>query len=268
MTALNELGWPVGLLIFVLGLMIGSFLNVCSFRLPRGESVVFPGSHCPKCGAAVQWHDNIPLISYLMLGAKCRSCKAGISIRYFMGELLNGLLWLGLWFLYGISAQFFAGIILFSILLTVTFTDFETGLIPDKMTFPGMAAGLVLSAAFPQLHGKEIWYLGLINSAIGLLAGGGILILTGLLGNLIFRKESMGGGDVKLLAMIGAFLGWEKVLLVFMFAPLTAIFFALYMKFVKKSETIPFGPFLALTGALFFTHGDRIISYIFSTYGV
>lgn len=268
MTGLNELGWPAGAFVFVLGLMVGSFLNVCSYRLPRGESVVFPGSHCPSCGKSVIWYDNIPLISYLALGGKCRNCKERISIRYFSGELLCGLIWLGLWFFYGISAEFFAGIILFSVLLTITFTDFETGLIPDKMTFPGMVAGLILSAVFPQLQAREIWYLGAMDSALGLLAGGGILILTGWLGQLIFKKESMGGGDVKLLAMIGTFLGWEKAVLVFMFAPLTAIFFALYMKYFKKSETIPFGPFLALTGAVFFTHGDKIISYLFSTYGV
>ncbi len=268
MTALNELGWPLGALIFILGLMIGSFLNVCSFRLPRGESVVFPGSHCPQCGSGVKWYDNIPLVSFLALGGKCRNCKNRISIRYFFGELLCGLGWLGLWLMYGISVKFFAGIILFSILLTVTFTDFETGLVPDKMTFPGMAAGFVLSAIFPQLHAREIWYLGLLDSVLGLLAGGGVLILTAWLGSLIFRKESMGGGDVKLLAMIGTFLGWEKAVLIFFFAPLTAIFFALYMKYAKKSETIPFGPFLALTGAVFFTHGDKIISYLFSTYGV
>lgn len=268
MTAIQELGWPVGAFVFVLGLMVGSFLNVCSYRLPRGESVVFPGSHCPGCGKSVMWYDNIPLISYLALGGKCRRCKAGISIRYFFGELSNGLLWLGLWILYGSSIQFLAGIILFSILLTITVTDFETGLIPDKMTFPGLGAGLILSAVFPQLQARDVWYFGIMDSLLGLLAGGGVLILTGWLGNLIFRKESMGGGDVKLLAMIGTFLGWEKAVLVFMFAPLTAIFFALYMKYFKKSETIPFGPFLALTGAVFFTHGDKIISYLFLTYGV
>ncbi len=268
MTAIQELGWPVGAFIFVLGLMIGSFLNVCSFRLPRGESVVFPGSHCPNCASAVKWYDNIPLVSFIALGGKCRNCMKKISIRYFFGELLCGLIWLGLWLFYGISAEFFAGIILFSILLTVTFTDFETGLIPDKMTFPGIAAGLVLSTVFPQLQDRDLWYWGLMDSALGVFAGGGILIFTGWLGSIVFKKESMGGGDVKLLALIGAFIGWEKAILVFFFAPLTAILFALYMKYFKKSETIPFGPFLALTGALFFTHGDKVISYLFSTYGV
>jgi len=254
--------------VFIFGVVIGSFLNVCIHRLPQGQSVVSPGSRCPKCEKPIAWYDNIPLFSYLILRGKCRACSARISFRYFLIELANGLLWLMLWFFYGRTPLFFTGIVLFSILLAICVTDFETGLIPDKLTFPGMIAGLAFSAFCPELHGETLWYRGLGASFLGLLGGGAILFGVGLLGNAIFKKESMGGGDIKLLAMLGAFLGLKEVFYVFTFSPLAALPFALYMKIFRKAETIPYGPFLAVTGACFFIFGEKIESFIFSTYGV
>lgn len=249
--------------IFIVGLCFGSFLNVCIHRMPRGESIVNPPSHCPGCIKSIAWYDNIPVLSFLILMGKCRYCGTRISSRYFFVELASGALWLSLWFMYGFSWVFAAGVVLLSILLAVSVIDLETGLIPDKFTFPGMTIGLILSAVSPQLHDQILWYRGLTHSAIGLLAGGGILFAIGMLGNFLFRKESMGGGDVKLLAMLGAFLGWKKVILIFLFSPLTALPFALYAKFVEKGETIPFGPFLAVTGAWMFIYGDKISEIFF-----
>ncbi len=253
-----------GTLIFVVGALWGSFLNVCIHRMPRGESVIMPGSHCPHCNQAIAWHDNIPLISFMVLGAKCRHCSAGISPRYAGVELMNALLWLGLWKWYGFSSFFWPGIVLFSLVLAVTMTDFETGLIPDKLSFPGMAFGLFFSTLFPEIQGRTIWYEGLIASLIGLLVGGGSLYLTGTLGNIIFKKDTMGGGDIKLLAMLGAFLGWTKIFFVFLFAPILAIPFALFMKFTQGAETIPYGPFLAITGAIYYVAGHQLIKMFFS----
>lgn len=258
----------LGFFVFILGSMVGSFLNVCIHRLPQGESIVQPGSHCPSCKKAIAWHDNIPLASFIMLRAKCRACNAKISPRYFAVELLNGLIWFALWFYFGLSAQFLGGVILFSILLAVTFTDMETGLIPDKLNWAGAIAGLALSALFPEIQNRTVWYHGLLASFLGLLAGGGVLYLVGMLGDWIFKKETMGGGDIKLLAMMGAFLGVQKILFVFFMAPIPAAPIALVLKLTRKAETIPYGPYLALAGACFYVAGDPIMGWFLKHYGI
>ncbi len=255
-------------LVFALGAVIGSFLNVCIHRMPKGESVVSPGSHCPHCGKAVRPADNVPLLSYLLLRGKCRDCGAGITPRYFFVELANAVIWLALWFFYGKTPFFYAGAALFSILLAATMTDLETGLIPDKLTFPGMVFGLAASLIWPVLQGETVWYWGLAKSFLGLLAGGGILLATGLLGNAIFKKDSMGGGDIKFLAMMGSFMGPQRAILIFFLAPFAAIVPALVSKWIKKEETIPFGPFLAAAGVCAYLWGDKITVFILKTYGV
>lgn len=249
--------------IFIFGVCMGSFLNVCIHRWPREESIVKPGSHCPHCKQPIAWSDNIPLVSFLLLGGKCRHCGKRFSTRYFVVESASGILWLSLWMAYGLSAFFAAGVVLISILLAVTITDIETGYIPDNFTYPGMLAGLALAALFPSLVGEGVWHQGLLRSGIGLLFGGGTLLAIGVFGNLIFRKESMGGGDIKLMAVMGAFLGAKKVLLVLLFAPMLALPFALFMKFIRKAETLPYGPYLALTGAWFYIYGDEITKAFF-----
>lgn len=253
----------ISFFVFVFGAVFGSFLNVCIHRFPRGESIVHPGSHCPGCQAPVAWYDNIPLISYLMLRAKCRKCDKPIAFRYFLVELVSGMIWLGFWSGAGFTGYSAAGIFFFMVLLAVSATDLETGYIPDKLTFPGMAVGLTVSALIPELHDKTIWYRGMISSVLGLLAGGGILVAIGLLGNFLFKKESMGGGDVKLLAMMGSFVGLKKVILIVMLAPIAAVPFAIYVKWIHKKEIIPFGPFLALTGACLFLYGDEVFRFLF-----
>lgn len=270
--------------IFLFGLCVGSFLNVCIQRWPRDESILKPSrSHCPNCKAQIAWVDNIPLLSYLLLTARCRQCRKWISPRYFFVELMMGLLALGLWKSHGLGSQFFAGVIFLPILLSITMTDFETRYIPDQFTFFGMFAGLVLSAIFPSLHKESLWYLGLMKSGIGLLVGGLFLWAFGIAGNVLFKKESMGGGDIKLLAVIGAFLGWKPAILVFFFAPILSMpqsFFVLGVRLVKKIKGGPapreseeagyiaFGPYLAAAAAGFFVYADRILEYISTTYGV
>lgn len=253
---------------FWLGAIVGSFLNVCIHRMPRDQSIVKPRSFCPQCKAPIPWYHNIPLLSYLLLRGKCARCKRRISVRYFVVEAITALSWLYLWILYGCSAQFAIGAIFISSMIVATVTDLETGLIPDGITLPGMVLGLCLSVvntgAFP--HG--LWYHKLLASFAGLAGGGALLWIIGWLGSIVFRKEAMGGGDVKLLAMAGAFLGIEKTVLVFMLAPFIALPYALFCRFIRKKETIPYGPFLAVMAVLFFLKGDTIMDLLTKLYGV
>ncbi len=251
------------LFFFGMGAVVGSFLNVCISRMPKGESIVMPGSHCPHCKKPIAWYDNVPLLSFLILRGKCRQCREKISPRYFGVELVSGILWMFLGSTYPVGGTLAAGLLFFSILLCVTITDLETGYIPDKLTLPGILAGLILSALAPELVGQAIWQFGIWESLLGILAGGGLLLVTGYLGDFIFKTETMGGGDIKLLALIGAFLGWQKVIFVFLFSPVAAVPFGLYAKYSKRAQTIPYGPFLAITGAIFFLYGKAILSWIF-----
>jgi leader peptidase (prepilin peptidase)/N-methyltransferase len=252
--------------VFAFGAIVGSFLNVCIYRMPRDLSIVLPRSFCPHCKAQIPWYENIPLLSYLLLRGRCFRCRRPITIRYFLVELATGSIAAFLWNRYGLSAEFIAGAIFFAMIIVATMTDFETGLIPDQITVPGMLLGLALSVT-GHGHFEGLWYQKLLGSLYGLLAGGGVLLLIGWLGKLIFRKDSMGGGDVKLLAMIGAFVGLTKVGLIFFLAPFPALPFAIWQRFVKKEETIPFGPFLALAGAFVFMEGDAILNCLSKFYG-
>ncbi len=260
----------VGLL-FLGGLIVGSFLNVLIHRLPRDESIVKPRrSFCPACGHGIAWHDNIPVLSFVFLLGRCRYCHQGISWRYPLVELASGGLWVGSWIWSGGSPLFWIGVIFISLLLVGLVTDFETGLIPDQITLGGALAGLGASFLYPELHETPITFGGLKEGAIGLLAGGGAIYLTGLAGNWIFQRElmkrgleqSMGGGDVKLLAMIGAFLGWEKALLTFFTAPFLGLPFALYQRFAKKEAVIPYGPFLSVAAGVYFFLGKPIWNFL------
>ena len=247
--------------VFILGTVVGSFLNVCIYRLPRGESIVRPPSHCPHCKRPVRWYDNVPILSFLILRGRCRNCGKQISIRYAVVELISGVffVWTGVNF--GWSFQSGIGIFLFSSLLIVSAVDLEHQIIPDEISLGGLLIGLLVSSLFPSLHRETIWWRGLIQAIVGMLVGGGIIYVTGVLGDLIFRKESMGGGDVKLLAMLGAFLGWQKVILVYLLAPVLALPFGLFLKFVKRVNVLPYGPFLSLAGWFSFLWGESVIRW-------
>jgi len=257
-----------GWFVFLFGAIVGSFLNVCIYRMPRDLSIVLPRSFCPHCKAKIPWYENIPLVSYLLLQGRCFRCRRPISIRYFFVELVTALIAWFLWRRFGLSAAFVASAIFFVMIIVVTMTDFETGLIPDQITIPGMILGVALSVTGHGHFEQGLWFQKLLASAAGLVVGGGILLLIGWLGKLVFRKDAMGGGDVKLLAMIGAFVGAPKVLLIFFLAPFPALPLALWQRFVKKEETIPFGPFLALAGALVFMEGDAVLKFLSQLYGV
>lgn len=239
---------------FVLGLVIGSFANVCIFRLPRRQSLVFPASHCPHCNAAILPHQNIPVLSYLLLRGRCARCREPISPRYPLVELLTGVLFLLVYRRFGPTWEGAEAAILLGALLIISFIDLEHKLVPDLITVPGIVAGLLFSLLVPPAQ--------FLNSLYGVVLGGGLFYLIALV-----SRGGMGGGDIKLIAMIGAFVGW-KLTLVAMFAAillgsLVAVAL-LILKLKRRKDMIPFGPFLALgaLGALFYGHA--IINWYFS----
>jgi len=192
-------------LIFILGLIVGSFSNVCIYRIPRNESIIYPASHCTKCRSNISLKDNIPLLSFILLKGRCRNCKRKISIQYPIVELLTGLIYLIIYLIYGLSIQSLIYIILSSALIIIAFIDLNEQIVPDVISLPGIVIGFIISFFVP--------YISFINSALGVVVGGGIILIIGIAGSVIFKKEAMGGGDVKLAAMIGAFLGWRYIII-------------------------------------------------------
>ena len=245
----------IGVFVFIFGLAVGSFLNVCIYRLPLRKSIIFPPSHCPKCGNKIRAYDNIPLLSYILLGGKCRFCQERISLIYPAVELLSGLIFLFLYLWYGLNWDFASNLFLFTSLMVIFFIDLKHQLIPDVITLPGIAVGLAFS-----LLSKSPSFL---DSVIGIISGGGLFFLVALAGDKIFKKESMGGGDIKLAAMLGAFLGWQKILLVFFLASflgaLVGIIFLILSPKVRESRLIPFGPFMAVATAICIFFGNLLV---------
>jgi len=246
--------------IFLLGLSVGSFLNVCIVRLPKEESVVKGRSHCPKCTKMITWYDNIPLLSILLLRGKCRQCGEPISLRYPLVELLTGVMWLGLYRVFGPTVHFFFFTYLVSSLMVATFVDFEHQIIPDEVSLYGVLAGLSMSFLFPALQSETDRRYALADSCQGMLAGIALIWGMAIFGELLFKKESMGGGDLKLLAMIGTFLGFKKTLLTFFIAPLLGAPVGLIFWKLKNTRYIAFGPYLSLAALTALFWGDTILA--------
>lgn len=229
----------------------------------REESIAKPASHCPACKHPIRWSDNIPIVSYIILHGRCRDCKTRISFRYPLVEALTGALFVCLWLRFGLGPVFFSFAALVSGLIVATFVDFDFRIIPDEISLGGIVAGLVLSFAFPQIHGSPTHLLGLRESLFGIAAGGGVLWLLGCLGDFIFKKESMGGGDIKLLAMIGSFLGWRVALLTLPVASLFGAVVGVVIKLRTKESLIAFGPYLSLAAVVNIFWADRILALFF-----
>jgi leader peptidase (prepilin peptidase)/N-methyltransferase len=204
---------------FFYGLCMGSFANVCIYRMPLDLSIVFPPSSCPKCSAKIKWRDNIPLLSYIYLGGKCRNCKNQISYVYPTVELICGLLFALLFYKYGLTIPFFIFALMSFCLIVVSGIDYYHQVIPDIFPLILIIAGLA-SAVFNDTLGVS-YFKRLTDSVFGALAGGGSLFIIGIIGKQIYKKDALGGGDVKLMAGVGALIGWEKVL----FAIFMASFF-------------------------------------------
>ena len=257
---------------FIFGAVVGSFLNVCICRLPKNESIVFPPSHCPTCDYRIPWYDNVPIISYLILRGKCRSCKARISIQYPLVELVTALLTLFLFMRFGphppyhgISSwlPFLIHFLFCSAMVVVTFIDLEHQIIPDVISLPGIVAGFIFSFFIPQI--------GWLNSLIGIVVGGGSLWLVASGYELLTKKEGMGGGDIKLLAMMGAFFGWKAIPFIIFVSSLVGSVIGVTVMLIRKKDAklaIPFGPFLALGAVLYIFFGSQLIHLYLSLSGI
>jgi leader peptidase (prepilin peptidase) / N-methyltransferase len=251
-------------LVFILGAVIGSFLNVCIYRIPLSRSIVWPGSFCPFCERPIKWFHNIPLLSYVMLRGKCAYCARPIALRYFMVELFTALSGALLLYHFGMGPAFFVYAVFTCALIVVVGIDIEHQQIPDCISLPGICVGAALVTMF-RLDGSGTYGQALLNSGLGVLAGGGSMFLLGVTGELIFKKEALGGGDVKLMAMIGAFLGWKLVLVTFFLAPVLGSGVGIFMKVRFRREVIAYGPYLSLAAIISLLYGDGIIRYMFGT---
>jgi len=244
------------ILLFILGLIVGSFSNVCIYRIPRNESIIYPSSHCSKCRTTILAKDNIPLLSYILLKGRCRNCGSRISIQYPGVEFLTGLVYVIIYQIYGLSVQSLIYIILSSALIIIAFIDLNEQVIPEVISLPGIVVGLILSFF--------VHHISFVNSALGIVIGGGIILVIRLAGSAIFKKEAMGGGDIKLAAMIGAFLGWRYIIIsLFLGFFLGAIagIFLIMSKIKSKEDVVPFGPFIILGSFITFLWGKNILSW-------
>jgi len=227
--------------------------------MPRELSVVRPRSRCPQCEQPIAWQDNIPLLSFLLLRGACRSCRRPIGWWYPLVELLTGLLTVAVLERFGLGPVGLVYLAFACALVVSSFVDLEFQIIPDEISLGGLAVGVLLSVAVPALHGTDARWTSLGRAVVGLLVGGGILYGTGLLGTLLFRKDSMGGGDVKLLAMAGSIVGWKLVLLTFFLSPMLALLPGLFVLLWRRSHVIPYGPFLSLGLLISLFFGETIL---------
>ncbi len=254
--------------IFILGAIAGSFLNVCIHRMPRDQSIVFPPSHCPHCKTSIKPYDNVPIISYLVLGGRCRSCKSRISPRYLVVELLTAVCFLAisLTFAHALPMMIVA-LIFFCSLIVVFFVDLEHQIIPDEISLGGIAFGIIASIVYPPIQHTTSHYLAFVRSLEGLVAGGALFWFIRIVGGRVFKKEALGFGDVKLMAAIGALLGPSLVLLTAFLAALVGSVMGLTLIAIGRAELgsrLPFGPFICLGAATAFLYGHRFIAWYLS----
>lgn len=243
-------------LALVLGAVIGSFLNVVIFRLPKQVSLAFPGSHCPACQTAIRWFDNIPVISFVWLRGRCRACQSPISLRYPAIEAVTASLYVLAAWQFGWQPALAWAWLLIALLIVVTAIDLEYQLIPDRITLPGIAVGFVASVA----TSRTSW----LESLVGALVGGGVFFLV-----IVLSRGGMGGGDMKLGAMIGAFLGWKLTALTIMLAVISGglVGVALLITGLRqRRDPVPFGPFLAASALVSLFWGDHIIRWYWRSF--
>ena len=248
-------------LIFVIGLILGSFYNVVGLRLPNNESIVFPGSHCPKCNHKLAWYENIPVLSYLFLGGKCKNCKKKIDIIYPLIELLTGILFAITYYLYGFSEEFLLGIILVSLVVIIFVSDTKYMIILDSPTIISVILIFIIK-----------WiYEGIKVSLLSLLYGVyifGIMSLLLIIGNFLFKKESLGGGDIKLSFVAGMVLGPYLGLFYIMFGSFLAFPYAIYTVIKNKNGVLPFGPFLASAMLILFYNMDLFDKFLKTLFNI
>jgi leader peptidase (prepilin peptidase)/N-methyltransferase len=247
-------------ILVLLGLSVGSFLNVCIHRLPRGESLNVPPSRCPHCDYRLRWFDNIPLVSYALLGGRCRKCRAPISIRYPIVEVITMALFVVHGAVFGWTPLLIPRLVFACAMVVLFAIDLEHHLLPNAITLPGIAVGLIASTVLPP---------GIVDALIGVLIGGGVLWI---IGEAYFRysgHEGMGGGDVKMLAMIGAFVGWKLVLVTLVLSSVVGSVIGLIVIAARKGGmkyALPYGTFLALGALVASLAGDAIVNWYVGLY--
>lgn len=250
------------LLSFIFGAVVGSFLNVCIYRLPKGQSIVFPASHCPHCKQALRFYQNIPIISYLFLGGRCAYCRQPISLRYPVVELLSAVLTVFAYLKFGLTPALFFYLLLFYALIVISFIDFDVHLIPNKILVFALAIAVILNFIFKIMD----WQDGIS----GLLVGGGVLWILATLSKWIFKKEAMGMGDVKFAAVMGFFLGWKVLLGALYVGFVFALIFYVINKLSNSQpiqKYIPMAPFFSLSIVVFIFYGQLIAGYYLSFIG-
>lgn len=261
------MGIIIQIFFFLLGSVIGSFLNVCIYRIPREKSVVHPPSSCPGCDNPIRPYDNIPIISYIMLRGKCRDCGTKISIRYPLVELLTSVLFVFMYRSFGKSVfpfftfELISLLIFVSLLIAISFIDLDFQIIPDILSIGGLVFGLLISLIRPFFRNIDPKF-GFIDSLLGILIGGGLLFAIAWSYQFFTKREGMGGGDIKLLGMIGAFCGWKGVLFSLVSGSVLGTLVGIPLMLAKGTSTkyaIPFGPFLSVGALSYVFIGDPII---------
>jgi leader peptidase (prepilin peptidase) / N-methyltransferase len=246
------------LVVFVFGAIIGSFLNVCIIRIPERRSIVRPPSHCPSCRRDIAWYDNVPILSWVVLRGRCRNCAQRISPLYPIVETLTGALAVALYLRLGPTIAFAGYFAFVAALIAITFIDLDHRIIPDVISLPGILAGLAVSFVSPLVTP--------LDALIGAVAGGGFLLAIAVGYEKLRGIEGMGGGDIKLLAMIGAFLGWQSLFVTVMVASIVGSLIGIVLMLRDRADSrlaIPFGPFLACGALVYLFFGDRILAFYF-----
>lgn len=237
----------------VVGAAIGSFLNVLISRIPQGISIVYPSSHCPKCGHAIRFYDNIPIISYIILRGRCRDCHEKISPRYPLVEMLTAIISLLLFWKFGLSFKYLFSFVFSCTLIVITFVDFDHQIIPDIITLPGIPIFALIAVLFMGVP----W----MDAVIGIIIGGGCLYAVAVGYELITKREGMGGGDIKLLAMLGGFLGWKSIFFIVFVSSLLGALVGISMMIAKGQDmkyAVPFGPFLSIAAIAYIFFGQYV----------
>jgi leader peptidase (prepilin peptidase)/N-methyltransferase len=244
----------------VLGLSVGSFLNVCIARLPRGESIFSPPSHCTACGQPIRWYDNVPILAYIWLRGRCRRCGARYSVMYPVVELLTGLMFAAAYAYYGLSVLLVSRLLFACAMIVLFVIDLRHRILPNVITLPGVVVGFVFS-----LFTEPGW----VASLVGLVAGGGVLLAVSEAYLRIRGEEGLGMGDVKMLGMIGAFLGWKLMLFTLVLSSFLGSLVGVAMIVAKKGDlkyALPFGTFLAMAALVASVMGEPIVQWYVSLY--
>ncbi len=246
------------IIIALIGAAVGSFLNVCIRRIPAGESLILPASHCPKCLYSIKYYDNIPIASYLLLMGKCRNCGERISFQYPLVESLTAVFAIFLFWKFGLTLKFLFYFVFSCVLIIIAFIDLEHQIIPDVLTLPGI----------PVFFLAAVFAIGVpwLEALLGVLIGGGILYAIAFGYEVIAKREGMGGGDIKLLAMLGAFFGWKSLIFILLISSFTGAVVGITVMLIKGKDmkyAVPFGPFLSLAAVAYIFFGDAFTRVLF-----